>query len=492
MYSEPHYKDLIPTNRNAPRAPWLWIWGSGIGAFVGAVFALALFPSAGFGIHPIGQFSWHLVGFAFSIGISFAVSQWIILRHAARYRKIANIPLLVMWIPVSSIGVTFMILPLWRWDAGVFMYAPWYVVVPMLPGMIFLGLGQWLILYRGITARIIWVLFTIMGAMAGAVAGLVVAFYLPLPLEATWAFVTAAGIGALQGFVLASDLDTDLRRQETSSGVLLLLGIASFTVLFIYIILDLVPYRVVPQAGVETNISGRETTLELHGLDAVEISISGQGTWETTLKARDLDSDASTIEGYYDTILDITWLADANYAKTNGDSANGRMNWPEANAWAARIDINGVTGWRLPTLSPINGVTFDGIYTNNATTDYGMALSTTNGTDGGWRDSEGNPVSEMGHMYYVTLGNIGRCLPDYDDRCIEQPGYGLSNTGPFSNIQKLRHYWTGLETGTMIDFAWYFSFNSGQQGSSDGVAFAWTIHDGDIGTPVINASVSTE
>ena len=167
------------------------------------------------------------------------------------------------------------------------------------------------------------------------------------------------------------------------------------------------------------------------------------------------------------------------------------MSWLEANAWASRIDINGVTGWRLPTLSPINGVTFDGIYTNNATTDYGMALSTTNGTDGGWRDSEGNPVSEMGHMYYVTLGNIGRCLPDYDDRCIEQPGYGLSNTGPFSNFQN-SSYWTDLETGTNIDFAWNFGFSTGKQGAYDGIACAWAVHNGDVGTPVINASLSTE
>ena len=90
----------------------------------------------------------------------------------------------------------------------------------MLPGMIFLGLGQWLVLYRVITARIIWVLRTIAGAAIGAVLGLVVAFgfsFLSLPLEATWAFVLGASIGALQRSALASDLDTDLRRREQPS-----------------------------------------------------------------------------------------------------------------------------------------------------------------------------------------------------------------------------------------------------------------------------------
>ena len=36
--------------------------------------------------------------------------------------------------------------------------------------------------------------------------------------------------------------------------------------------------------------------------------IEGQGTCEITLEARDLDGDASTLEAYYDTVLDITWL----------------------------------------------------------------------------------------------------------------------------------------------------------------------------------------
>ena len=37
----------------------------------------------------------------------------------------------------------------------------------------------------------------------------------------------------------------------------------------------------------------------------------GEGTWETTLHARDFDGNTDTIEGYYDEVLDITWLADA-------------------------------------------------------------------------------------------------------------------------------------------------------------------------------------
>ena len=41
------------------------------------------------------------------------------------------------------------------------------------------------------------------------------------------------------------------------------------------------------------------------------VPVPGQGTWETTLQARDIDGDG-TVDAWYDTALDLTWLADAN------------------------------------------------------------------------------------------------------------------------------------------------------------------------------------
>ena len=214
MNSETDYDNLYI------RLAWLWICGTGISALVGAGLALILFPSAAFARNPTGQFGWNLVGFALAIGIPFAISQWMILRYFPRYRKTAKISFLVLWIPVTSIGITLMILPLWWLDVMVLILAPWVVVVKMLPGMIVLGLGQWFVLYRVITARFIWVLRTILGAAIGAVLGLAVAIALSLislPLETTWALVIGASIGALQRVVLVSDLDADLRRPDQSS-----------------------------------------------------------------------------------------------------------------------------------------------------------------------------------------------------------------------------------------------------------------------------------
>ncbi|MEA2079422.1 MAG: hypothetical protein U9P00_06110 [Pseudomonadota bacterium] len=94
------------------------------------------------------------------------------------------------------------------------------------------------------------------------------------------------------------------------------------------------------------------------------VPVSGQGTWESTLQGRDLDGNAATFEAYYDTTLDITWLANANAAGTT-------MNWADANSWAAGLNVNGVTGWRLPTNTPINGSVYNTSFPTHATSDLG-------------------------------------------------------------------------------------------------------------------------
>lgn len=77
------------------------------------------------------------------------------------------------------------------------------------------------------------------------------------------------------------------------------------------------------------------------------------------LQGRDLNGSPGSFEAYYDTDLNITWLADANYAQTSGYDADGWMSWPDANAWAASLaftdGVNTYDNWRLPTtLRPDN------------------------------------------------------------------------------------------------------------------------------------------
>jgi hypothetical protein len=228
------------------------------------------------------------------------------------------------------------------------------------------------------------------------------------------------------------------------------------------------------------------------------ITISGQGTWESTLEGRDLDGNTATFEAYYDTVLNTTWLADANAGAgsvfDNGSSTiDGKMTWENANAWAAGLDVYGVTGWRLPTLSPIDGNSFNRTYpTYDGTSDAGWTLTTTDGSDGGWRDINGNPVSELGHMFYVNLGNLGSCDPYDSDSstayCAPQEGFGLKNTGPFSNVSDAL-YW--FDTEATNSAGWNFYTGHGRQKDSQKwrLSFAWAVLDGDVAAVPVPAAV---
>ena len=206
------------------------------------------------------------------------------------------------------------------------------------------------------------------------------------------------------------------------------------------------------------------------------VAVSGQGTWESTLQGRDLDGNPATFEAYYDTALDITWLASPT-------TAEGVKDWASANAWAAGLNVNGITGWRLPTNTPVNGSSYTQVLSNDGSTDWGYAATTTDGTDGGWRDALGQPVSEMGHMYYVTLGNRGFCDPAVPQPdCTPQPGWGLTNTGPFTfPDQTTLIYWSAAAPDSSA--GWCFDFFDGEQcltAQFKIVYEGWAVRDGDV------------
>ena len=62
-------------------------------------------------------------------------------------------------------------------------------------------------------------------------------------------------------------------------------------------------------------------------------------------------------QAYYDTDTDLTWVADANLAKTSGYDADGQMGWTAAVDWATSLNAQnaglgylGTNNWRLPTV----------------------------------------------------------------------------------------------------------------------------------------------
>jgi hypothetical protein len=191
--------------------------------------------------------------------------------------------------------------------------------------------------------------------------------------------------------------------------------------------------------------------------------VSGQGTWETTLLPRDINNDGM-VDAFYDTVLDVSWLANAD--------ANGPMNWANANAWAAGLDVYGKTGWRLPTM----------IDTGAPGCDWSLA----GGTDCGYNvqtiSADGQTVfSEMAHLWYVSLANKAVCTPG-DSICnTPQPGWGLTNTGAFRNLHA-SYYWSGVALATSRS-AWYFDTYRGEQfGLRQGNELAaLAVHPGDVG-----------
>lgn len=192
------------------------------------------------------------------------------------------------------------------------------------------------------------------------------------------------------------------------------------------------------------------------------------GSAHAALQGRDLNGSPGSFEAYYDTDRNITWLADANYAKTSGYDADGKMDWAAANYWVANLSftdgVNVYDNWRLPATSQPDASCSD--------------------QSGGASFGYGCTGSEMGHLYYTELGNKGA----YDAAGAFQPGYWLTNKGPFTNFQS-SSYWSGTEYAP-TDYAWFFNTTDGHQGafSKNYNIYAWAVRPGDVAAVPIPAA----
>jgi hypothetical protein len=170
----------------------------------------------------------------------------------------------------------------------------------------------------------------------------------------------------------------------------------------------------------------------------------------------------------YDDVLNITWLQDANYAKTSGYDADGLMTWNEAKTWAENLSYGGYSDWRLPT-----------------TTDTGApgckyALS---GTDCGWNVDPGS--SELAHLFFTELGNLSQYDSNGVSRGTGGVDWGLVNTGPFMNFQP-SYYWSGTEYALFpSDHAWIFVIGYGAQDYAPKEIgfYALAVRPGDVAVP---------
>ena len=185
----------------------------------------------------------------------------------------------------------------------------------------------------------------------------------------------------------------------------------------------------------------------------------------------------------YDDVLNITWLQDANYAKTSGYDFDGRMNWAAANTWAANLVYGGYNDWRLPTMVDTGTPGCNFAYSG---TDCGYNVQTVSG---------GTVYSEMAYMYYVNLG----LLAFYDTSGSSQANWGIfgngtcngtdcsslgqNDVGLIDNLQA-NVYWSGLEYVPVWSTpdAWDFNAARGSQiaGSKHVGLYAWAVRPGDV------------
>jgi len=186
----------------------------------------------------------------------------------------------------------------------------------------------------------------------------------------------------------------------------------------------------------------------------------------------------------YDSDLDITWLqnwnqgAGSGYDDTVGLVGTGRMTWDNARAWADNLVWGGYSDWRLPTMEA-GGLICD--FSNAGGTNCGYNVLTKM-TKGG-----STVYNEMAHLWHETLGNLAYCAVG-DEACDSpQPGWGLKNRGPFTNMQPYG-YWSGtVEDGDLRSpSAWLFWIDDGYQNNpqKSNALFAVAVRAGDVTSAV--------
>ena len=156
-------------------------------------------------------------------------------------------------------------------------------------------------------------------------------------------------------------------------------------------------------------------------------------------------------QAYYDTVLNVTWVADANLADTNafgvpGINADGSMDLDQATQWIAALNAAsylGASDWRLPT-----------------TTQPDATCSLQDGFGNGY--GFGCTGSEMGHLHYVD-------------------GITSATPGPFANVQSGTS-WSDSPYAPNPPTAWSFRGDGFQDFLTNRASsnFVWAVRAGDI------------
>lgn len=115
-------------------------------------------------------------------------------------------------------------------------------------------------------------------------------------------------------------------------------------------------------------------------------AITAQATLEGRLPATPGGTD---YQAYYDTDLDITWATDAGLSI--------ERHWEDQNLWAADFVLDGVSGWRLPSILEALHLYEDGITTSTPSPFINIPPG---GLEFYWTSS-----STIGQGHYISFSN---------------------------------------------------------------------------------------
>lgn len=182
----------------------------------------------------------------------------------------------------------------------------------------------------------------------------------------------------------------------------------------------------------------------------------------------------------YDDVQDITWLQDADYARTSGFKPNGKMPWADATKWVSELVYHDpvrkvdITGWRLPKVGPVAGDKINGRFCFDGSSDEGYGMT--------------SPRSELAYMFYVNLRLKGYYTATGDIQASDcgaagngKPGF-TADVGLVKNL-KSHIYWSGTSVEPYTDRnAWIFDTTFGYQNfyNKNDMLSPWPVHDGNI------------
>jgi hypothetical protein len=141
------------------------------------------------------------------------------------------------------------------------------------------------------------------------------------------------------------------------------------------------------------------------------------------------------------------------------DYTNPGNRWPQQMGWAAGLNDLGVLTYKF---DPGISVSWGGDWRLPETMDGARRF----GYDGTTTVGFNITSSELGHLFYLSLGNRGY----YDTKGTPGTGWfpdsnwGPKNTGPFENLQA-GMYRSGTEYSIYPQHAWAFNFAFGHQGN---------------------------